>query len=162
MVKYLRKALLFIALGKRRPLAELKLSFSNLTSDGVREIERAKVRREHIEIMVEVLSKPDTASTEFLSKWTEEVAHSMAPTLTNRRRFLLYKYRWDIARLGEEEYKNLQSFIEYTESVCGELITEKIKDALSKAEEAAITRQYQDSIYKRFLSEQFFDDEFAN
>ena len=32
MVKYLRKALLFIALGKRRPLAELKLLDVSCTS----------------------------------------------------------------------------------------------------------------------------------
>ena len=162
MVKYLRTALFFLILGKRRSLAQMKVEISNLTHSMVKGIERSKIQESHSDALIEILSHPNVFGAEALSKWSEEVAHSMIPSLVEKRRTLLYNSRWDIARLSEAEYENLHSFVEYADNICGDLIGDKIKRVLVQAEKTVVTRQYQDFMYKRFLTEQFGSDEFAN
>lgn len=162
MVFYIKKVFLNLFLGKRKTFSELKKEFALCATVSLQEIRKNKIEEKEIEKVVDLFVDYSDESNEILNTWAEKIADSITPKLFERKYFLLKKYRWDIARLREEEHKMLHELIEDYECECNELVTDKIKDALLLAEEKVAMKRYEESFKKLLLQNDFIEDDLLN
>jgi len=163
MIKILKEILLSLLVGRKYALSELKLAFSEAINHMTNEINASEIAERDIADVITILSRPDLVTPEVIFSWTEKVINSSMPTSLKKRKNLLYNLRWGIARLSQEDYEDLQGFIEYGDAVCSDLINEKVRSAVCEAEKAVVNKRYEELLYKKFVYNQLNNnDEFAN
>jgi hypothetical protein len=163
MIKFLKEILLSFLVGRKYALPELKLVFSEVMNHMTNEINTSEIAEKDIDDVITILSQPDLVTPEVIFSWTEKVINSSISISLEKRKNLLYSLRWGIARLSQEDYEDLQGFIEYGDAVCSDLINEKVRSAVCKAEKVVANKRYEELLYKGFVYNQLNNnDEFAN
>ena len=130
-------------LRKRLSLSELKVKISLIVGNIAKDIEERKVKEKDFEELMEMLLGTKDISKREVEDWTQKVTASLTPESVKQIDEALYNLRWDIVFLEKEDYFSLQEYISYSIIVCETMISDKIKVALSIAEQVALKKELQ-------------------
>lgn len=142
-MEYLKIFFNKLVLKKKLSLNELKVKLSIKISSIAKDIEERKVKEEDFQELLSMIMGVKDISKREVEDWTHKVTLSLTPESVSSIDEILYDMRWDIVFLSKEDYFSFQDYVSYSIIVCETMISDKIKVALSIAEQVALKKELQ-------------------